>query len=52
MVGILLAAVLAALTFAICMARTGETPFDRSAHLRMHDGIGDVLPAIVKRTYS
>jgi len=27
----------------------GETPFDRSAHLRFYEGIGDVLPRVVKR---
>lgn len=27
----------------------GETPFDRSAHLRFHENIGDVLPAAVRR---
>jgi NAD-dependent SIR2 family protein deacetylase len=27
----------------------GETPFDRFAHLRFHEKIGDVLPKAVKR---
>jgi NAD-dependent SIR2 family protein deacetylase len=27
----------------------GETPFDRVAHLRFHESIGDVLPTAVKR---
>ena len=27
----------------------GETPFDRHAHLRFHEKIGDVLPSAVKR---
>jgi NAD-dependent SIR2 family protein deacetylase len=27
----------------------GETPFDRHAHLRFHEGIGDILPRAVKR---
>lgn len=27
----------------------GETPFDRLAHLRFHEKIGDVLPRVVKR---
>ncbi len=27
----------------------GETPFDRSTHLRFHEKIGDVLPKAVKR---
>jgi NAD-dependent SIR2 family protein deacetylase len=27
----------------------GETPFDRHAHLRFHENIGDVLPRAVKR---
>jgi mono-ADP-ribosyltransferase sirtuin 6 len=27
----------------------GETPFDRAAHLRFHEPIGDVLPRAVKR---
>jgi NAD-dependent SIR2 family protein deacetylase len=27
----------------------GETPFDRVAHLRFHESIGDVLPRAVKR---
>jgi NAD-dependent deacetylase len=27
----------------------GETPFDRLAHLRFHEGIGRVLPKAVKR---
>jgi NAD-dependent protein deacetylase/lipoamidase len=33
----------------LILLNRGETPFDRSAHLRIHDGIGDVLPAIVAR---
>jgi NAD-dependent protein deacetylase/lipoamidase len=31
----------------LILLNRGETPFDRDAHLRMSDGIGDVLPAIV-----
>jgi NAD-dependent deacetylase len=27
----------------------GETPFDKLAHLRFHEAIGDVLPRAVKR---
>jgi NAD-dependent SIR2 family protein deacetylase len=27
----------------------GETPFDRAAHLRFHESIGDVLPRVVRR---
>jgi NAD-dependent deacetylase len=31
----------------LILLNRGETPFDRAAHLRISDGIGDVLPAIV-----
>ena len=27
----------------------GETPFDSHAHLRFHEGIGEILPRAVKR---
>jgi len=32
----------------LILLNRGETPFDRDAHLRISDGIGDVLPAIVR----
>lgn len=31
----------------LILLNRGETPFDDAAHLRMHDGIGEALPAIV-----
>lgn len=33
----------------LVIVNQGETPFDRMASLRFHEGIGDVLPAAVKR---
>ena len=30
----------------LILINRGETPFDKSAHLRIEDGIGDVVPAI------
>jgi NAD-dependent deacetylase len=27
----------------------GETPFDKHAHLRFYEGIGEILPRAVKR---
>jgi mono-ADP-ribosyltransferase sirtuin 6 len=32
----------------LILINRGETPFDKRAHLRVHDGIGEVLPAILR----